>query len=216
MAMITRRTILGALAAAPLAVGSSRSQGASTEARPIKRGPRAGYFPNATLYTHTGRPVKFYDDLVAGKVVAFNVIYTGCNGICPLSTANLRLVHESLGDHVGRDIFMYSLTIEPERDTPRVLRTYMRRYGVNDRGWTFLTGSAEDIKRVRTRLGFYDIDERVDNERTTHTGMVRIGNEALDRWCMQPVAARPKQIARTILRMLPARTRAIPAATGLV
>ncbi|WP_293005926.1 SCO family protein [Nitrosomonas sp.] len=84
-------------------------------------------FPNVTLYTHDGEAVKFYDDLIRDKVVAINMMYSQCSGICPKSTANLREVRNILGERAGRDVFMYSITLDPERDTPRLLKQYAER-----------------------------------------------------------------------------------------
>src|SRR5688572_32235559 len=77
--------------------------------------------PNVTLTTHEGAQVRFYDDLVKGKIVAINLIYTTCQYACPLETARLAQVERLLGDRMGRDIFFYSITIDPGHDTPAVL-----------------------------------------------------------------------------------------------
>ena len=197
--MLNRRNLLTGLVMVTL--GSSVAWAKpGTKSPATKKGPRAEWFPNVTLYTHEGKAVKFYDDVIAGKVVAINVMYTSCEGLCPLSTMHLKRVQELLGERLGKDTFMYSLTLEPEHDRPRVLREYMQQHDLAP-GWTFLTGSRADITEVRYRLGFYDIDPVVDSDNGSHTGMVRIGNETLDRWCMEPVIARPEQIAGTILRM---------------
>lgn len=159
-------------------------------------------FPNVTLYTHDGETVKFYDDLIRNKVVAINMMYTQCGGICPRSTANLAEVQKMLGNRIGRDVFMYSITLQPELDSPRRLKQYAERHGIES-GWKFLTGAPEDIEMVRYKLGFYDRDENEDNIRENHTGMVRIGNDALNRWSMAPALAEPHQIIATINHLDP-------------
>ncbi|HXD39898.1 MAG TPA: SCO family protein [Ramlibacter sp.] len=193
--MSTKRMFLksaaGAVALAPLLVSASASVG----------GPRAGYFPNAALQTHEGRKVRFYDDVVKGnKLVIFNMMYTACTNICPPDTANLLQVQEMLGERVGRDIFMYSLTLQPELDTPAALQAYASKYGVKP-GWTFLTGGRDDMDLIRRKLGFYDRNPQVDADLSRHTGMIRVGNEALDRWCMMPSLLRPRQIVDAIVRL---------------
>jgi cytochrome oxidase Cu insertion factor (SCO1/SenC/PrrC family) len=94
-------------------------------------------FPNLPVVTHEGRTVRFYDDLVRGRTVVFNMMYTVCTGICPISTANLLQVQQALGHRLGRDLFMYSLTLQPQFDDPRALRDYMQRYGIRQPGWTW-------------------------------------------------------------------------------
>lgn len=158
---------------------------------------RSGRLPNTRLITHEGREVRFYDDLIRGKVVAINLMYAQCSGICPRSTSNLLRVQEMLGERAGRDVFMYSITLQPEQDIPRGLKLYAERHGVGP-GWLFLTGAPRDILDLRYRLGFYDPDPVVDNDKSTHTGMVRIGNDNFDRWTMAPALTEPEQILATI------------------
>ena len=110
-----------------------------------KKGPRADYFPNVLLQTHEGKTVRFYDDLVHNKKVVFSMMYTVCTNICPPSTANLVKVQEGLQQHLGKDIFMYSLSLRPDFDTPSALRDYMKQYDIGP-GWTFLTGRAADME----------------------------------------------------------------------
>lgn len=159
-------------------------------------------FPNVTLYTHEGEAVRFYDDLIRDKVVAINMMYSDCAGICPVATANLLRVQQMLGDRVGRDVFMYSITLQPELDTPKGLKHYADRHGIKT-GWKFLTGAPEHIELVRYRLGFYDRDENIDNIKENHTGMIRIGNDTLNRWSMAPALAEPQQIMATINHLDP-------------
>lgn len=159
-------------------------------------------FPNVTLYTHEGEAVKFYDDLIRDKVVAINMMYAQCAGICPKATANLVQVQEMLGERAGRDVFMYSITLQPELDTPRGLKQYTERYGIKS-GWKFLTGVPEDIELVRFRLGFFDREIALDKVKENHTGMVRIGNDALNRWSMAASLSEPQQIMATINHLDP-------------
>lgn len=159
--------------------------------------PRSSYFPNVWLYTHEGEKVRFYDDLVRGKIVAINMMYVLCEGICPTMTANLRKVQQLLGERMGRDVFMYSISLQPELDTPETLKAYADKHRVQP-GWQFLTGTPVDIKRLRYGLGFYDPVPEVDSNLSTHTGMLRIGNDRNQRWTMAPALAEPERIIATI------------------
>ena len=160
-----------------------------------------GCMPNVVLQTHLGKEVRFYDDLVKGnKVVVFNMIYTACQNICPPNTANLIQVQKLLGNRMGRDIFFFSITLQPEVDKPRDLHAYARQYGLAP-GWTLLTGDRRDVDTVRKTLGFVDADPVVDTLLERHTGMLRIGNADIDRWSMMPSLLRPQQIARSITSM---------------
>jgi protein SCO1 len=161
-------------------------------------------FPNFLLRAHDGRTVRFYDDLIKGRTVVINFMYAECTGICPGMTANLLKVQAALGERVGRDVFMYSFTLEPEHDTPEVLRAYAESHHVKP-GWLFLTGAKADMETLRRRLGFVDSDPVLDADRSEHIGLVRIGNEAIDRWSACPALGRPEQIVETIRWMQPSR-----------
>ena len=195
--MTTRRKFLQTAAASPLIcsplVAAKPAQGSG--------GGSSGYLPNVMVETHDGRKVRFYDDLVRGRMVVFNMMYVNCANICPPNTANLLQVQQALGDRVGRDVFMYSITLQPDFDRPAALRDYMKQYGIG-RGWTYLTGKREDIDLIRRRLGFFDPNPVIDADLKEHTGMLRIGHDARDRWSMVPSQATTRQIVNSIVNYL--------------
>jgi len=137
----------------------------------------ANYFPNVPLTTQDGKEVRFFDDLIKDKVVAINFIYTRCPDTCPLETAQLVRVQNIMGDRLGKDVFFYSISIDPEVDTPEVLKEYKQRFGAN---WTFLTGDKGDIIKLRKKLGLY-IAEIQDGSNNHNVSMI-IGNQATGRW----------------------------------
>ena len=173
---------------------------ASAPALAAKPGPRADFFPNTIVQTHDGRKLRFYDDVMRGKVVVFNMMYSVCTGICPGNTANLLQVQQALGDRLGKDIFMVSMTLQPEFDTPKALNDYVKSYGIKP-GWTFLTGDPKEMDVIRRKLGFFNDDPTIDADLASHTGMVRVGNEKIDRWFVLPALGSPSQMARAILQV---------------
>jgi protein SCO1 len=195
--MNTKRALLKAVGGAALLTVTAATHATAPATRP---GPRAGYFPNAVFETHEGRKVRFYDDIVRGRVVTFNMMYTACSATCPTVTANLMAVQQALDSRVGRDIHMVSISLLPDFDTPAHLMVYAKQYGVKP-GWTFLTGKHAEMDRVRRLLGLYDTDPAEDAKPARHTGMLCVGNEALDRWCMMPALTAPRQIAHAVLNM---------------
>jgi protein SCO1/2 len=154
-------------------------------------------FPNVTLTTHEGKKVKFYDDLLKDKIVLINFMYVRCEGTCPGTTANLVKVQQLLGDRVGKDIFMYSITLKPEEDTPKVLAAYAKAYKVKP-GWQFLTGSPKDIELLRQKLGFIDRDPVRDANKSNHIGMLRWGNEPHTLWAGCPASLAASKIVKEI------------------
>ena len=152
---------------------------------------RRDYFPNVVLQDQNGRALKFYDDVIRGKVVAINFIYTNCTDICPLDTAKMKQVQELLGDRVGRDIFMYSISINPERDTPANLRRFMRTYDVGP-GWTFMTGSRADVDLLQQRLGVRPVGQASLSE---HDTSILVGNETTGQWIKRSSFENPQLLA---------------------
>lgn len=158
---------------------------------------RRRHFPDVELITHEGKKVRFYDDLVKGRRVLFNMVYADCRNICIPVTANLARVQWMLGPRVGRDIFFYSVSIDPGHDTPAVLKAFAERHRVKA-GWQFLTGAPADIEKVRRGLGFTYSDPQEDADRTNHVGMLRFGDEPMIRWAAMPGQANPRHIVRTL------------------
>jgi protein SCO1 len=156
----------------------------------------AAYYTNARLRTHQGDEVRFYDDLVKDKLVVVNFMYAHCSRACPRTTANLVKVQQALGSRVGRDVFMYSITLKPEEDSPQVLAQYAAEHRVGP-GWLFLTGDEHDITTLRFKLFRWD-HPKLDLDIEQHTGMVRIINDPIDRWSMCPTFARTRQIVAAI------------------
>jgi protein SCO1 len=158
----------------------------------------AAYFTNFILTTQDAKRVRFYDDLLHDKLVAINFIYTGCTDICPAMTQNLVDVQKLLGEKVGRDIFMYSITLQPERDTPEMLKTYADLFGVGP-GWLFLRAQNDaETTVLRRKLGFYDPDPKLDADLETHIGLLRFGNDRINRWAACPALTAPSEIVQEI------------------
>jgi len=163
---------------------------------------RERHLLNIGLTTHEGRSVRFYDDLVKGKVVAINFMFTSCQIACPLITPHLVEVQRALGERAGREVTFLSISLDPAHDTPAVLRAYARTFGAGP-GWYFLTGRRTDVERLRRALGVYDLDPLVDADRAQHAGLIVLGNEPRARWkaiagLSQPIRIR-QAIERTIL-----------------
>jgi protein SCO1 len=160
------------------------------------------WFTNVPVTTQDGRTLRFYDDVMKGKILLINFFFTGCDDVCPLATDNLVRVQELLGDRVGKDIFFVSISLTPEHDTPEVMAAYAKAHGVGP-GWVFLTGQKDDIELLRHRLGFWDIDPAVDADPEQHLGTVRLANEPMHRWAMSPSLLSPTGIVRAVHRVIP-------------
>ena len=168
----------------------------------------ANYFPNVTLTTQDNRKVRFYDDLIKGKIVAVNLIYTTCKYACPLETARLAQVQRLLGDRMGKDVFFYSITIDPAYDTPAVLKEYAAKFDAGP-GWLFLTGTQQDIDLISRKTGLYS--EPNPNSPDGHTPHLLVGNEVTGQWIRNSGVDDPRFLATTIGTWLNSwRTAAAP------
>jgi protein SCO1/2 len=212
--MISRRKWFAGAAAAPLAVGlaaqareSERKLAIDTGAgRPRRFASRLSgretvrnrYFPNIDLVTSDGEKVRFYDDLLKDKIVILNLMYAKCDGVCPFTTSNLKAVRKILRREIKHDIFIYSMTVKPEQDSPAALKAYARMHNVDDPQWLFLTGKPDDVDLLRHKLGFADPNPEVDKDKARHSGMLRYGNEPMAIWGTCQGSAEPEWIAQEI------------------
>lgn len=205
MESVTRRKLLGLLGMVPVAPLAGHLMGISAPAARTGMSARARLqrrnFPNVKLLTQDGKEVRFYDDLIKDKIVTINFFYAKCQGICPTVTANLAKAQKILGDRVGREIFMTSISLKPEHDTPAALREYADMFKAKP-GWSFLTGKPADIELLRRSLGFTNLDPQLDKDTSQHIGNVRMGNEPLMLWAACPGMARPEFIAKSITWMI--------------
>src|SRR5436305_2490911 len=152
----------------------------------------ANYFPNVILTTQDGIKVHFYDDVLKGKSVVIDLIYTSCVDSCPLETARLAQVQRMLGDRVGKDVFFYSISIDPQRDTPQQLKEYAEKFHAGP-SWQFLTGKKEDIDLISKKLGLYSDPDPANKD--GHTPDVLLGNEVTGQWIRNSALDNPRYLA---------------------
>jgi protein SCO1/2 len=155
-----------------------------------------GYIPNVELVTQDGKRLRFYEDLIKDKVFVVDFLFTTCRDFCPLAAARLAELQEKLGDAMGRDIFFYSISIDPETDTPERLKDYARTFQAGP-GWLFLTGKPEDIREIRYKLG--------DRGKTLseHRNEVLLGNGATGVWARNSVLGDLNSLALVVRGMDP-------------
>ena len=160
----------GAALRAALLLGTGASE---TGAHPAKgeTGCRGSAAPDFVLTAQDGRRLALAD--LRGKVVAVTFIYASCADTCPLLTAKLAGLQAKLGADFGPRVFFVSVTVDPERDTPEVLKGYARAHGANLAGWAFLTGTPVEIRDVERRYGIWaNKGPRGDVEHTFLTSLI--------------------------------------------
>ena len=137
--------------------------------------PAANYFTDVQLINQDGKPVRFYSDVLKGKTVVVNAFFTTCTSVCPPMNRNMEKIQEALGDRVGRDVFLVSITVDPEVDTPARLKDYAQKFHAGP-GWIFLTGKKENLDWALYKLGQY-VEQKDD-----HKTIFIIGNEPTGLW----------------------------------
>ena len=155
---------------APASVGQTDGNASAPGTSPAQR-----YFSDVELIDQDGRKLRFYSDVLKNKVVAINVFFTTCTNICPPMNRNFERMQEALGDRLGKDVFLVSITVDPETDTPARLKEYGRRFHARP-GWLFLTGKKENVDWALYKLGQY-VETKDD-----HTNIFIIGNEPKGLW----------------------------------
>ena len=135
----------------------------------------SNYFPNFQVTTQDGKTFRFYDDLIKNKKVVINFIYTDCPDICSLTTARLAAIQERMGDLLGREYFFYSISLDPEKDTPEKLKIFAASFSAGP-GWLFLTGAPKDLHLIRYKLG-----ER-SRSLSEHRNIIMLGNDRTGEW----------------------------------
>jgi protein SCO1/2 len=115
--------------------------------------PVIGAAPPFTLTSQDGKPMALAD--LRGQVVAVAFIYTGCPDICPMLTQKMVQIQDELGPDFGKRVAFVSISLDPEHDTPEVLKDYAQFWGAKPEGWTFLTGSPEAVRDVTRRYGVF-------------------------------------------------------------
>ena len=133
------------------------------------------WFTDVELLTQDGAKVRFYSDVLKGKTVVVNAFFTTCVSVCPPMNRSMEKIQEALGDRVGRDVFLVSITVDPATDTPPRLKEYAQKFHARA-GWTFLTGKKENVDWALYKLGQY-----VENK-DDHKTVIIIGNETTGLW----------------------------------
>ena len=133
------------------------------------------YFTDVELVNQDADRVRFYSDVLKGKTVVINAFFTTCTSVCPPMSRNMEKVQEALGERVGRDVFLVSISVDPLTDTPARLKQYAQRFHAR-KGWTFLTGKKENVDWALYKLGQY-VESKDD-----HKTVWIIGNEATGLW----------------------------------
>jgi protein SCO1/2 len=167
-------------------------------AEPARAAIQQRHLPNVSLVTHDGTRVRFYDDLVRGKSVVLTFVSSAAPAESSRVTRNLAAIQRLFGNRGGRDMFLYSIARNPERDSRAALGRWAIWSGAGP-GWKFLTGRPADVEALRHGLGFGSDDPGEDANPAFSVGAVRYGTEPEMRWGHCQSQAEARVIAHSLL-----------------
>src|SRR5215213_4570025 len=151
--------------------------------------------PDVDVLDQEGNTLHFYSDLIKGKTVAINFIFTNCTTICPPLAATFARVQKEMGDKVGRDVHFISISVDPLTDTPERLKAWGAKFKAGA-GWTFVTGEKQEMDKLLNALG------AAVSKREDHTPAMIIGNDAKGVWTRTYGLAKTAQIVGLILDVM--------------
>lgn len=164
-------------------------------APPAEQSPAHKYFTDVVLINQNGEKVRFYSDLLAGKVVIINSFFATCKGVCLPMNRNLEKIQEALGERVGKDVYIISISVDPTVDTPPRLKEYAKKLNARP-GWYFLSGDKQNVEFALKKLGHFV------NAREDHLNIFIIGNERTGLWKKAMGLAPSDQLVKVVESVL--------------
>lgn len=146
------------------------------------------HIPDVSVLDEEENPRRFYSDLVKGRVVAVNFLFTNCTTICPPLGVTFAKLRKLLGERAGRDFHLISVSVDPTNDTPARLKAWAAKFG-HGPGWHLVTGERDEIVRLLKALGAYTANPN------DHPPLVLIGNDAESRWTRAYGLSPPAKLA---------------------
>jgi protein SCO1/2 len=153
------------------------------------------YFTDLPLVTHQGKEVRFFSDVLENRIVLISGICTTCKGVASGQAQVLSQLQIMLGDSLGRDVFIVSITVDPTTDDPETVRQYAEDLGSGP-GWIFLSGPPQNVSRVTAKLGL-DLDD-LQSGRSAYL----LGNVKTTLWMKAPAHALAADLYRQIQRLI--------------
>lgn len=153
--------------------------------------PAHKYFTDVELINQNGEKMRFYSDLLQGKVVIINSFFATCQGSCLPLNQNLAKVQEVLGDRLGKDVYIVSISVDPTVDTPPNLKAYAKKLQARP-GWFFLTGPKENVDFALKKIGQF-VDDKQD-----HLNIFIIGNERTGLWKKAFGLAKSEELVKVV------------------
>ena len=154
-------------------------------------------FPDASVVNQRGEAVHFHADLIKGKTVVIDFVFTSCTIVCRPLTRNLQKVQAGLGKETLSDVQFVSVSVDPVHDTPAVLASFAQAFRIAP-NWSFITGPKVQIDKLLQAPGVYAVEPNY------HTARVIIGSEAAG-WSRFYGLSSPEMLAQAVRRAVQMR-----------
>lgn len=155
--------------------------------------------PDVNVLDQHGNALRFYTDLIKDKTVAINFIFTNCTTICPPLGATFARLQKEMGERIGKDVHLISISVDPLTDTPERLKAWGAKFKAAP-GWTFVTGEKQEIDKLLNALG------AAISRREDHTPAMIVGNDSKGVWTRAYGLAKIPQIVGVIDNVMAGRT----------
>lgn len=196
-------TLAAVLATAFALVSASVSAHSEHAAAAAKAAPESVrlHLPDAALLDRDGRKVRLNSDVLQDRIVVMDFVYTSCTTVCPVVSAILSRVQAALGERVGKEVRLVSLSIDPLRDTPARLKRYAAMHGAGA-GWTWLTGTPQAVNDVLKGAGTYTPNFE------DHPTVIMVGDARTGQWSRYYGFVDPQALLARVDALTAARTAA--------
>ena len=148
------------------------------------------YFTDTEVIDQNGNKLRFYSDVLKGRVVLISFIFTNCEYACPMQAQKLKQVRAAMVPAIKDEVWFVTLSVDPERDTPEAMKKFAKRQGVDESRWIFLTGEKKNLEFLVKKLGQYTPDIE------SHTTLMLAGNTITRHWTRVMPMVPPDGIAQ--------------------
>jgi len=148
------------------------------------------FFTDLEVIDQNGKKLRFYSDVLKGRVVLISFIFTNCEFACPMQAQKLKQARAAMVPTIKDDVWYVSLSVDPDRDTPEAMKKFAERQGVDESRWIFLTGDKQNLETIIRKLGQYTPDVEA------HTTLMLAGNTITRHWTRVMPMLTPPDIAK--------------------
>ena len=175
-----------------ISVGAEPGTAAPTPSELAAEEKARNYFTDLEVVDQNGKRMRFYSDVLQGRVVLLNFIFTNCKDACPMATQKMIQVRDLLAESVKDDIWFVSISVDPERDTPGAMKAFAQKMNVDESRWLFLTGAKQNLEHIVRKLGQYT------QEVEAHSTLMLAGNDRTRHWTRVMPMTPPRGVAEQL------------------